>query len=510
LVTYVLSGGRQNAGGRDLKRREFLQLAAGATLGIAAKRNAPDLSFAIHDDPAKLPTDLTLLDAAGMGALLRKRKVSSVELLKSHLAQIDRENKRLNAIVTLDPEQAMARARLADEALRKGELWGPFHGVPVTFKDALSTAGMRTTAGFPPLKDYIPAEDATVVARLKSAGAIVLGKTNMPTLAAGYYTDNPIFGMSNNPWNVGFSPGGSTGGGAAAVASGMSPLEIGSDIAGSVRWPAHCCGVFTLKPTEWRVPWTGHIPELPGHIRGVRHMLVVGPLARSVRDLELALRVIAGADHKIWEIPPVSLSESGPISLTGLRVAYVPRFGDLPINSESLAGLDGLIKDLASHGVQVERTEIAGFDFDKADKLLDSLVRAESPDRPNSKPVTMRDYINLLSIKDALTACMDDFLSRFDVLICPSGARQAFKHESDPKTVAIDEREVDYDTAAGWYVRPFSVTGNPAVVLPLLRCKDGLPIGVQLVGRRWTEMRLLAIASAVGEVTSGFHRPPMA
>lgn len=220
----------------NVERREFLQLSAAAAL--SALNNSTSVQSAIampsNTEPGpRFPAsneELVFMPAHQMAALVRRKQLSSYELLMAILSQIGRHNTGLNAIVTLDISKAMKRANLADKALANGEIWGPLHGVPVTIKDALETAGMRTTSGFPPLKNYVPKTDATVVARLRAAGAIILGKTNLPTLAGGYYTDNPVFGMTNNPWNKTHSPGGSTGGGAVAVGSGMSPLEIGSDL----------------------------------------------------------------------------------------------------------------------------------------------------------------------------------------------------------------------------------------------------------------------------------------
>ncbi|MDQ5850286.1 MAG: amidase family protein, partial [Pseudomonadota bacterium] len=185
--------------------------------------------------------------------------MSASELVELHLARIARHNPALNAICTLDEAGARRRAAEADRALARGELWGALHGVPMTIKDALETAGLRTTAGHPPLKDHVPTRDAPAVARLRRAGAILLGKTNVPPLSADYRADNPIFGRSNNPWDLARTPGGSTGGGAAAVAAALSAFDVGSDLAGSVRTPAHFCGLFALKASERRIPNTGHI-----------------------------------------------------------------------------------------------------------------------------------------------------------------------------------------------------------------------------------------------------------
>ncbi|MBV8452989.1 MAG: amidase, partial [Deltaproteobacteria bacterium] len=232
--------------------------------------------------------EIIFATAQELAASIRERRISATEVMEAHLAQIAQHNPALNAIVTIDAERALSRAKEADTVLARGEVWGPLHGVPVTIKDAIETAGLRTTGGFPPLADHIPSADASVVSRVRAAGAIIVGKTNVPVLSADYRADNPIFGRTNNPWDLERTPGGSTGGGSAALAAGLSPLEIGSDLAGSLRNPAHYCGVFALKPTEHRVPLTGHIPEPPKILRGVRHMQTIGPLARSIEDLSLA------------------------------------------------------------------------------------------------------------------------------------------------------------------------------------------------------------------------------
>jgi amidase len=198
------------------------------------------------------------------GSLLEHRIVSAVEVVDAHLEQIAKHNTKLSAICTLDEERARQQALLADEALARGENWGTLHGVPITIKDIFETAGLRTTAGYKPLKDYIPQQDATAVARLREAGAIILGKTNPAELASDYQSTNDLFPRVNNPWNLDYTPGGSSGGSAAAVAAGLSPLDLGSDIAGSIRQPAHLCGVFGLKPTDRCVSTAGHIPEVPG------------------------------------------------------------------------------------------------------------------------------------------------------------------------------------------------------------------------------------------------------
>ncbi|MGZ3456898.1 MAG: amidase, partial [Archangium sp.] len=321
--------------------------------------------------------ELHFLPAHRLAALVRAREVSAHELLEAHLKQVARHNARLNALVTLDEERARARARQADEALARGESWGPLHGVPMTIKDSFATAGVRTTSSYKRLRHHIPTQDATVVARLTAAGAILLGKTNLPTLTLDLQTSGHLFGRANNPWDETRTPGGSTGGGAAAVAAGMSPFEVGSDLAGSIRVPSHYCGIFGFKPTEHRVPITGHIPPMPGHPRGVRYEGAAGPLARCVKDLQLGFRLLAGPDDKDWDVPPVPLREVAPRELRSYRFAWTDDFGGLPVSRETRAVLEKLARTLEELGCQVERCGPPGLDYDELWEVWGRVLGAE-------------------------------------------------------------------------------------------------------------------------------------
>jgi amidase len=479
--------------------------------------------------------DLIFATAHELAATIRERHASAVEVLDAHLARIARHNPALNAIVTLNEEEARVRAQEADTALARDNVWGPLHGVPVTIKDSFATAGLRTTSGFPPLANYIPAKDATAVARLRAAGAVVLGKTNLPVLVHGFQSDNPVFGRSNNPWNLGRTPGGSTGGGAAALAAGLSPLEIGSDYGGSVRIPAHYCGLFSIKPTERRVPLTGHIPELPGQPRSIRHVATPGPLARSVPDLKLALQLIAGPDPSQPEIPPLSLTPVPEQPWRALRAAWIDDFGGLPVTRDTRGALAGLVAELEQRGCTVACSMPEGFDFPgiwetygelrqceigsamsselEAECAANFGVSATSPD-PEMRGMarrlnaTLRQYTETLTKRDAYIAAAEQFFESWDVLLCPVTVGPAFPHCAPGTPIAVDDRHVPYRLGGTGYTSPFNLTGNPSVVIPLARSTDGLPIGVQLVGPRWSEMKLLAIAERLVEVTGPFQRPP--
>lgn len=488
--------------------------------------------------------ELKFLTASELANLIRQRKVSSQEVLEAHLSQIATHNSSLNAIVTLDEERACQRAQEADDALARGEIWGPLHGVPVTIKDVFETAGLRTTSGFKPLASYVPKQDATVVARLRQAGAIIMGKTNTPEMAGDEQTSNSLFGRTNNPWDLSRTPGGSSGGSAAAVASGMSPLDIGSDIGGSVRNPAHFCGVFSLKPSDYRVPFTGHIPPPPGSkSRGLlRYFLTPGPLARSVADLRLALTIIAGPDEREWEVPPVLLEPVSEQELRTLRFAWSDDFG-FPLSEEIRTALAGLAAELTRAGCRVEHCNPPEFDFGQALQVYGKLKEAAFTVRssplhlprflwrtlaeliPDSNPTVrglirgagdnLQHYASALSQRDIFITKMESFLNDWDAWLCPVAALPAYPHLSSRNlieqlraTVELDGQKIPYLLATSVYTTLFNLTGNPVVVLPLAQTKEGLPIGVQVVGKRWNDMALLAVAEQLTHVTGEFRFPP--
>ncbi len=454
-------------------------------------------------------TDPTAASAGELAAAIRARTVSAVEVLDAYLAQIDRWNPTLNAIVTLDADGAQRRAAAADAAWARGEWWGPLHGVPVTLKDGHSTAGMRTTAGYPPLAHYIPAQDGTVAARLRAAGAVLLGKTNVPPLLLDIQTDNALFGRTNNPWNPQRTPGGSSGGAAAALAAGLTALDVGSDFAGSIRIPAHFCGLFGLKPTEGRVPLTGHIPDVPGTPRAQRILWSIGPLARSVTDLALALRVLAGPDGYDPDVPPVPVDDVPPVALRDLRIAWSPAFPDLPVAAAIQAALTDLATRLAAAGARVAET-LPVVDITAQGRLRNDLAKLLltafnlSDDRPAP---TLAAYFTALHARDRAIAAWEAFFSDWDVLLCPVTLVTAFPHAPPGSAVLVDGV-----AAPGWQLLAhcalFNLTGQPVVVIPVGLDPDGLPIGIQIVARRWGEARLLAIAAAISALVGPLGRPP--
>lgn len=455
--------------------------------------------------------------AAQIIPALQDGSLSAAELIEGQLGRIARHNPAINAIVTLDEPGARQAAAAADKARARGESLGPLHGLPITIKDAFAVAGLRSTCSYPPLKDHIPTADARAVARLRRAGAIILGKTNLPPLASDFQTVSPLFGRTNNPWDLTRTPGGSTGGGAAAVAAGLSFLELGSDLAGSLRIPAHFCGVCSFAPTGDRVPRDGHLPrQAPGGFLG--RFLRVGLLARSVADLELAFPLIAGPDPAEPDLPPVPLDRPAPHSLAGLRIAWTAEWGSVPVTAGTQAVLKALADCLAGQGCHLERLEPPGFDVALARQVHNlvfmSVIGASLPAVPRllgrhlggvrAFDLDLRSYLQAETQRAALAAALDAFLEDWDVWILPVTATPAFPHHSPsgfsgPTPVyraplRLDDREIDYYVANTAFTTPLNVTGHPVVTLPAGKSPEGLPIGVQVVGRRWRDMELLAIA----------------
>jgi amidase len=474
--------------------------------------------------------DLVFASVQELAVAIRQRQVSAVEVVDAHLAQIDKYNPRLNVIVLLDREPARVQAREADAALARGEVWGPLHGIPITIKDAFATAGLRTTSGFPPWADFIPETDAPAVARLRAAGAIILGKTNLPTLSMDAQANNPIFGQTNNPWDLTRTSGGSTAG-AAAVAAGLSPLELGSDLAGSVRIPAHCCGIYSLKPSAHRIPGGGYHPNpVPAPPVTVGPSLgVFGPLARSVDDLALAFRVLAGPDLRSWTVPPVPVGTMPELKLSQLRLAWTDNFGDVPVDSDTRRALARFVSDLAQQGAHVERCLPEPFDFVTAWETYSTLAVAQFGGNPNvaagfgadpqsDNPIrrgaahglqlTLNEYMTVLSNQGQLITALEAFFERWDAFICPVIPTPAFPHCAPGTPILVDGRPLDYWLATIAYTNFFNLTGHPVVVLPVAQSHERLPIGVQVVGRRWGEMSLLAVARCLAEVVGPFQRPP--
>jgi amidase len=490
-------------------------------------------------------TDLAFAPAHQLARMIRERQASSLEVVEAYLAKISQHNSQLNAICTLDAENARSRAQEADLALARGENWGKLHGVPITVKDIFETANLRTTAGYIPLKDYIPQQDATSVARLKAAGAIVMGKSNLAELGGDYQSTNSLFPRVNNPWHLDYTPGGSSGGSAAAVAAGLSPLDFGNDIGGSIRQPAHFCGVYGLKATDRRISTAGTIPETPGMPICLRQMMTVGCLARSIADLQLGFEIIAGADLRRPDVPPVPLDIPSGKSLPDLKIAWSDEWAEVPVATEIKAAMIASAQKLTTAGATVRQWMPLNFNLSEIFELYGRLAAyvnryaqpidlynlrhsaellwrtATQGDRqlrhlgnysrfiPTMLNPSLKGYFQALTERDRFIAEMDAALEPWDVWICPVAVTTAFTHCPAWSAIDIDGRSYPHAVANGIYLLPFNLSGQPAVVIPIGQTQAGLPIGIQIVGKRWREMELLSIAQEIDRVVGNLQHPPL-
>ena len=427
---------------------------------------------------------------------IKTRERSAVETLDLHAGRIAELNPRLNALVALDLAQAAARAREADAALARGEIWGPLHGVPFALKDCHEVAGVPTTAGSKWFEGFKPPRDGAVMRSLRAAGAILMGRTNVAEMLADFQCTNPVYGRTNNPFDAQRTSGGSTGG-AAAVASGMTPFDIGTDLAGSIRLPAAFCGVYGLKPTEHRVSLVGAFPNPQNLPRQVRGMSCIGPLARHIDDLALLMDLLARPSADDMDVPPVPLVE--PTSgANGLRIACVPSLDGGPIAASSAQALRRAVDTLARSGAIVEEaaaplTDLSG-DLQAHGELMDMMVGAFQPgSRP--KP-TFEDHLRAAARREDRAAQWEQWFARWDALLCPVAMTNAFAHCESGAPIPVDGQPQPYFRIAS-HLAIFNYTGHPALSVPAGFDAHGLPLAVQLVAARWQEGKLLALARAL-------------
>lgn len=464
-----------------------------------------------------LSVDSTARDQA---AAVRSGAISARELLDLHLARIEERNPRLNAIVSLDEDRAREGARAADEVLASGAPVGPLHGLPFAFKDTHAVAGWRTTYGSPLYAEHVPASDELVVERVRRAGVVVLGKTNVPEFAAGSHTFNTVFGTTLNPVDPTRSAGGSSGGAACALASGMVPLADGSDMGGSLRNPASFCGVVGLRPS------LGRVPEWPLYNQW-ETTSVGGPMARNVGDLALLLSVMAGPDPRA----PQALGDPGatfapPVagSLSGLRIALsVDLGGAFEVDEEVAAVVAGSAPVLAAAGATVEaahpdlsladdtfRTLRAWHFQAKLGRLLaehpDSFKQSLADNIRAGESLTGADVARAYTQRTALSERMREFFTSYDVLVLPVSQVPPFPADQE-FPAAINGRPMA--TYLDWMRSAYfiTVTGCPAISVPAGRTRDGLPVGIQIVAPHGADRRLLEVAAAFEEAVGPLGLP---
>ncbi len=466
-------------------------------------------------------SDLAFLSATELADLIRTRELSSEELLRHYLDRIDRYNGEVNAIVVDIRAEALRQAREADDAITRGELWGPLHGVPMTVKESYKVVGTPTTHGRPEWKNEIATEDAVSISKLRGAGAVIFGKTNVPLGLADFQSYNDIYGTTNNPYNRERTPGGSSGGSAAALAAGFTGLETGSDIGGSIRNPAHFCGVFGHKPT-WNLLWMrGHAP--PQDIRAASDISVIGPLARSARDLATAVRTMAGPDDIMARGYRLALPELPSRGLKGLRVAVWDDDAHCPVAAEVRARVDMVAGMLAESGAVIDRTARPDFSAAHSHQVYEHLLNATmSARKPDEEYEGIKRYVDTLDpddhsdtarllrtqvssfkswrqnneLREHLRWKWHDFFQRHDVLLTPIMPTAAFPHDHRPfgeRTVMVDNLELPYFRQTFW-AGLTGVAFLPSTVIPTGLNGEGLPIGLQLVGPEYADLITIGVA----------------
>ena len=463
-----------------------------------------------------LSYELTRKSASELAQLIRSRAISSVEVVTEYFERIEQINPSLNAVVTL-ADGAIDHARAADIALSKGETTGPLHGVPLTVKDTIDTRRLRTTSGSRLRAHNIPGRDASVVARLKAAGAIILGKTNVPEMAIPYETDNPVFGRTNNPHDLKLTPGGSSGGEAAAIAACLSPAGVGSDLSGSIRVPAHFCGIAGLKPTTGRVPMDGHTPEASG---ALSLGACIGPMARTVEDLELLFDCMADS------IP--SATSAQVAALRGLQLAYYTLDGVIAVTKETKRAVEAAARTLEEAGLRIKeecppgvthgsRLWVELFSYVAFQQLVQFYHGRRREASPQISALLRKMHVETNELKDKIDVAetrakavierehLREQLLRWmkttPLILAPVGSTPAFEHGK--QRVKVAGQSISIFRSFG-YSQAFNVFGLPSVVVPAGRTLSGLPIGVQIIGRPYEERTVLAAAKLIEEALGGW------
>jgi amidase len=487
--------------------------------------------------PARSDSLTPYSTAAELAAALRARRVSSTELVDRSIARIEAHDGKLNAVVVRDFERARQAALEADKALARGE-HRPLLGVPMTVKEAFNVAGLSTSWGLPGMENLRASEDTIAIARLKAAGAIVLGKTNVPFMLADWQSANQIYGATNNPWDLKRTPGGSSGGGSAALAAGYVPLEFGTDLVGSLRVPAHFCGIFAHKPSGGLVPMRGFGP--PGipilSVDAEADLVAIGPMARSATDLALALDAVAGPDAEKAVGYTLAMPPSRHADLKDFRVFIIDEHPMVRTSKAVRSALQKMEADLATAGSKIGRKSSLLPDLDHISNIYGQLLgaftggnlpgpmfrelqakaAALSPD--DMSPDAMNARANVMSHHDWVAADRQrrgiahqwrQFFAEWDVVLCPVTPTTAFPHETrepDARRISIDGEEVHYWLQSVW-AGPATLTGQPSTAMPIGRSAEGLPIGMQIVGPYLEDRTTIGFAELVEREFGGFVAP---
>ena len=458
--------------------------------------------------------DIATRSASELASSIRAGELSSRELLDCYLDRIERLGAPVNAVVTIDAERARAEARQADDDAARGNWRGPLHGLPITIKDAIEVGGMRSTGGAVELRDHVPAHDAPAVARLRDAGAVVFGKTNVPRWSGELQTFNEIFGTTNNPWALDRIPGGSSGGAAAAVACGFTSFEVGTDIGGSVRIPSHCCGTFALKPSYGVVPQRGYLDHVGGGLTDV-DINVFGPIARSAADLDLLLGVLAAPAPELALAWRLELPPSRRHDVSEWRVGVWFEAPDIPIDRDELALLRNAADRLADAGARVEDAH-PPIDFGAQRDLFFSMITAAIAPSMDDDLAEIAGGAHLAWLRAddqraKFAAIWAEWFEQYDALLCPVLPVPAFAHQQQPdfmeRTLTINGEVHPHVILVAW-LGLIGVVDLPSAVAPIGRTPQGLPIGIQVVAPYLRDREAVRLCDIVAAVSGGGYVVP--
>ena len=477
-------------------------------------------------------TDMAFQSALQLGEAIRNKTISATEMLEYFLNRVDKYNPALNAVVVEDFERAREVSKEADRALSQGKVWGPLHGVPITLKESYEVAGLLTTRGNPMWKDNWASQDALPVTRLKKLGVNIFGKTNVPYNLADTQSYNDIYGTTNNPWDLQRTPGGSSGGSAVTLAAGMTGLDSGSDIGGSIRNPAHFCGVFGHKPTWGLLPPRGH--AAPG-VLAQSDLTVIGPLARSAADLEVATLAMAGPDEIQSAGYKLALQSCPHHTLAGFRVAVWRNDERAPVTEETCRRIDAVAQAVLDAGGTVDYEARPDIDIDDAHENYAALLAAvmtsrnsdddyktlqsklKTPEISGAQKVQLkyqlasyRDYALANEVRTKSRWAWYEFFKSLDVMIMPVMTRPAFKHDHRPfqeRTLQIDNQTRSYFDSLFW-AGPAINNYLPSTVIPTGTVGEGLPIGIQIIGPEYGDLKTIGCAKLLEAAGFGFVPPP--
>ncbi len=459
-------------------------------------------------------SDPTLWPTVAQAEAIAAGRLGSRELLAMQIERIEQVDPVVNAVCTRAYETARDQAQRADDATAKGESWGPLHGIPVTVKDALATAGIRSTGGATELRNNVPSVDAPVVASIREAGAIIFGKTNLPRWSGEWQAFNEMFGTTNNPWDLSRTPGGSSGGAAAAVATGMTSFEIGTDIGGSIRVPSAMCGVFGHKPSFGIIPTLGYLDE-PNGGATESDVNVFGPITRSAADLSLLLDVLARPrpDRAVaWRLDLPTPAQRGLHGLKGLRIGIWFDEPSLPRDHEMLEVVDGVATKLEQAGAHLDRSTRPAFDARAGWVQAMHLIGAAAGVSDNDHGISHTDWLHADRMRAGVRAAWAEYFELVDVLLCPVAITPAFPHTQQgtmiDRTVPCGGTDVPYFLVGAW-ASLIGAAYLPSTSAPVGRTRAGLPIGVQVVSPYLHDRSSIAIAGWITERVGGYEPPSL-